>query len=91
MEKLWESEKWHVSPLNFVPEVRATLQLPEKVIMSDCTLREGEQQPGVVLTPEEKLRLARMLDEVGIPQLEVGMPPSPRRRREISGLSPMPA
>jgi len=82
MERPWESENWHISHLNFVPEVRAALMLPPKVIVSDCTLREGEQQPGVVLSPDEKLRLARMLDEVGIPQLEVGMPAVSQEEKE---------
>ena len=48
------------------------MSLPQQVIISDCTLREGEQQAGVVLGTEEKLRLAHALDELGIPELEVG-------------------
>ena len=43
-------------------------------MISDCTLREGEQQAGIVLSRKEKVRLAHVLDEIGIPQLEVGMP-----------------
>ncbi len=78
----WESEQWHISHLNFQPEVRAALQYPDQVIVSDCTLREGEQQPGIVLTPEEKLRLARMLDEAAIPMLEVGMPAISQEEKE---------
>jgi isopropylmalate/homocitrate/citramalate synthase len=74
MDRTWETEKWHISHLNFVPEVQNLLQVPQTVIFSDCTLREGEQQPGVVFSPEEKLNLAKALDDLGIQELEVGMP-----------------
>jgi isopropylmalate/homocitrate/citramalate synthase len=40
----------------------------------DTTLRDGEQTVGVVLTPEEKLELARGLDELGIERIEAGFP-----------------
>ncbi len=74
MKDRWATDKWHLSYLNFLPEVREGFRFPKEVIISDCTLREGEQQAGVVLSPGDKLRLARGLDEIGIPQLEVGMP-----------------
>jgi isopropylmalate/homocitrate/citramalate synthase len=40
----------------------------------DTTLRDGEQTVGVVLTPEEKLELARGLDHLGIERIEAGFP-----------------
>lgn len=40
----------------------------------DGTLREGEQSPGVYFTIEEKLQIARELDRIGVPLLDVGMP-----------------
>jgi isopropylmalate/homocitrate/citramalate synthase len=40
----------------------------------DTTLRDGEQTVGVVLTPEQKLELARGLDELGIERVEAGFP-----------------
>ena len=36
------------------------------VIIFDTTLRDGEQAPGNTMTPEEKLRLARQLDALGV-------------------------
>ena len=40
----------------------------------DTTLRDGEQTVGVVLSPEDKLELARGLDKLGIERIEAGFP-----------------
>jgi isopropylmalate/homocitrate/citramalate synthase len=40
----------------------------------DTTLRDGEQTVGVVFDPEDKLGLARGLDELGIERIEAGFP-----------------
>jgi isopropylmalate/homocitrate/citramalate synthase len=40
----------------------------------DTTLRDGEQTVGVVLSPGEKLEIARLLDELGIDRIEAGFP-----------------
>jgi homocitrate synthase NifV len=40
----------------------------------DTTLRNGEQTAGVVFSKHEKIRIAKMLDEIGIPEIEVGTP-----------------
>jgi isopropylmalate/homocitrate/citramalate synthase len=67
-------DQWWVSPYNYVPEVTGELQLPEKVSIHDATLRDGEQTPGVVFTIEDKVAIARKLDEVGVERIEAGMP-----------------
>src|SRR5438552_4377736 len=45
-----------------------------KVGLYDTTLRDGEQTVGVVLDPEQKLEIARLLDELGIDRIEAGSP-----------------
>lgn len=46
----------------------------KKVLIVDTTLRDGEQTAGVVFARTEKLRIARMLDEIGVDQIEAGIP-----------------
>src|SRR5207244_11445777 len=40
----------------------------------DTTLRDGEQTVGVVLSPQQKLEIARQLDELGVSRIEAGFP-----------------
>ena len=85
-----QSNKWWVSPYNFVPEVRRELDLPAKVEIHDATLRDGEQTPGVVFSVDDKIAIASKLDEIGVDRIEAGMPAVSKQDeeaiREISGL-----
>ncbi len=49
-------------------------RLPERIEVIDCTLRDGEQAPGVWFTLEEKLGLAEMLAAAGVTVLDAGYP-----------------
>jgi len=44
----------------------------QKLRVLDTTLRDGEQTPGVALTPEHKLQIARALDDLGVDIIEAG-------------------
>jgi len=52
----------------------SNLKSGKKVTIVDTTLRDGEQTAGVVFANEEKIVIAGMLSELGVDQLEVGIP-----------------
>ena len=47
---------------------------PNRVLIFDTTLRDGEQSPGCSMTQPEKLRMARALAELGVDVIEAGFP-----------------
>lgn len=59
-----------VSPFNAAVRSR----LPDKIVIYDSTLRDGEQMPGVRFTPEQKVAIATKLSDIGVPQIEAGFP-----------------
>lgn len=46
----------------------------ERVLIFDTTLRDGEQSPGVSLNPQDKLRIAKQLERLGVDIIEAGFP-----------------
>ncbi|MDD4334001.1 MAG: homocitrate synthase [Desulfotomaculaceae bacterium] len=48
--------------------------MDKDIIIVDTTLRDGEQTAGVVFANREKVRIARLLDELGVQQIEAGVP-----------------
>ncbi len=47
---------------------------PNRVVIFDTTLRDGEQSPGASMNLEEKLRIAQCLEEMGVDVIEAGFP-----------------
>jgi isopropylmalate/homocitrate/citramalate synthase len=74
MSKDPHKDKIYVSIYNDHEEVKQGLKIPEEIIIYDTTLRDGEQTPGVSFSLEQKVEIAKLLDEIGIHQIEAGFP-----------------
>ena len=51
-----------------------TVFLPDKLFLYDTTLRDGAQQEGIQLSIHDKMRIARLLDDLGVDFIEGGWP-----------------
>lgn len=47
---------------------------PNRVLIFDTTLRDGEQSPGATMTHDEKLEIAELLEDMGVDIIEAGFP-----------------
>ncbi len=56
--------------------------MPKEVILCDVTMRDGEQTPGVAFALAEKIDLAKKLESIGIPQIQVGVAGSGKNARK---------
>ena len=70
----WKTKNWFVSPWNFSDAVRSQLKFPKQVTIHDITLRDGEQQTGIIFNKDDKIRIAEALAEAGVQRIEAGMP-----------------
>ncbi|HKW43509.1 MAG TPA: homoaconitate hydratase [Thermoplasmata archaeon] len=73
---------------NYLVESGLAARIPRGIRIWEETLRDGEQTPGVAYTPEEKLRIARLLDELHVPIMDVGIPVvSSEETRAVRGIA----
>ena len=69
------TQDYYVSFYNYLEEVRREFHdLAPSVRFHDITLRDGEQQANVIFRKDEKIKIAKKLDEAGIDRIEAGMP-----------------
>lgn len=59
-------------PSPFNSTGRPTIDPDRKLLIADCTLRDGEQQAGVAFDSQAKVEIARALDKIGIYEIEAG-------------------
>ncbi len=83
-ELLARTDKWYLCESNFMPQVREKLYLAPQIKLTDCTLRDGEQQAGVVFTADDKVKIAKQLDRLGVHEIEVGTPASSEEDHEAA-------
>jgi isopropylmalate/homocitrate/citramalate synthase len=65
-------EQWWRPTILDHPDVRGEWSLPARVTIVDETLREGEETPGVYLDLARRTRVAELLEEAGVPEIEIG-------------------
>src|SRR6188472_4692455 len=88
MQEPWKTDKWFSSPWSYLPEVRQKHAFGSNLKIHDVTLRDGEQQTGVVFRREEKVAIAKKLAAMGVHRIEAGMPAvSPQDRAAISDIA----
>ena len=88
MAQPWKTKKWFVSPWCYLPKARKGFKFAPKIKIHDVTLRDGEQQTGVVFRREEKVEIAKRLDSMGVHRIEAGMPAvSPQDKAAISEIA----
>jgi isopropylmalate/homocitrate/citramalate synthase len=75
-----EAKRWETSP--FSDEAHSGSNFPKEVRIADCTLRDGEQQAGIVFTKQDKVEIARALDRLGVYEIEAGTPASSDEDRQ---------
>jgi isopropylmalate/homocitrate/citramalate synthase len=73
-EEAWKTKDWFVSAWDYADEVRSNFKFAKNVKVHDVTLRDGEQQTGVIFSKDEKIRIAEALAEAGVHRIEAGMP-----------------
>lgn len=70
----YKAGKWFTSPWNDIEKVTSKFDFAKDIQLHDVTLRDGEQQSGLVFSKDDKIRIAERLAETGIHRIEAGLP-----------------
>lgn len=65
------TDLYWVTPYNYLDEIREKITPPEKVRIHEVTLREAEQAPFIAFKPDEKIRIAKALSDMGVYSIEI--------------------
>lgn len=83
MSEKWRNDKWYTSSWNFSDEVTKNLHFKDSIKIHDVTLRDGEQQAGLIFDYDQKIALAEKMSEMGIHRIEAGMPAVSEQDRKV--------
>lgn len=67
-----------------INDLKKDMNINNQISIFDTTLRDGEQAPGIALTPDEKIQIAQKLDKLGVDIIEIGFPASSEGEREAA-------
>ncbi len=70
----YKTDRWYVSPWNYAEEVVREYSFAKQIKIHDVSLRDGEQQAGLIFNKDQKIRIAEALAEAGVHRIEAGMP-----------------
>ena len=70
----WKTKDFFVSEWNYAADVRKDFKFAKNIKIHDVTLRDGEQQTGIIMTKDDKIAIAEALAEAGVHRIEAGMP-----------------
>lgn len=85
----WHTDRWFTSPWNHDADVAKTWSaMPDEIFIHDVTLRDGEQQAGIMYTTDDKVRIAAKLSEAGVHRIEAGLPAvSPHDEKAVRAIA----
>lgn len=78
---MYDNQK-SISLYNNLAEANANISFPKSITISDCILRDGEQMAGLAFNIEDKINIATALDNLGVDEIESGMPASSDEDKE---------
>jgi isopropylmalate/homocitrate/citramalate synthase len=73
-ESLWATDNWRFSPVFWEDEVQGEMSLPERVGIRSVDIRHPPDQAGIVFTLDDRMRIAEVIADLGVPELECGWP-----------------